>query len=303
MSNELQETLADRIGPSTIEMYDPKQELSLDRALGLTLDAGFKCVELHMDTWQGYVGNPGILVHPGVSCGEMSTAQIDDLVKKLEPFEHVTVHGAPLDINIAADNPGIREESVRQYLDAIEFTRKIGSKVCTFHAGKSRNALFLPEVTMRRNVDFGKRAVELLERYDIKSAFENTPSFMDPHWYKNIIDQIGSDKFGMMLDFGHAVMGHGKGTETLLEYIELLGDRIVQVHVHQVLHWIAQGLPVDHQPLDKGWGYDVPTIFKAVGKLENQDFPIVLEIMGPGMEQMLENCQYAKEQILKYWRK
>ena len=299
--NENNGKLSDRIGPSTIEMYDPEHELSLERAIGSTLDAGFRCIELHMDTWQGYIGNPGILVHPGVSCGEMSGSQIDRLIKQLEPFEHVTVHGTPIDINIAADNPGIREESVRQYLDAIEFTHKIGSKVCTFHPGKSRNALLPPEVTIQRHVEFGKRASELLEKYNIFSGFENTPAFSDPHWYKNIIDQVNSDKFGMMLDFGHAVMGHGKNTETLLEYLELLGNDIVQVHVHQVLHWIAQGLPIDHQPLDKGWGYDIQTIFKATGKLENQDFPIVLEIMGPSMNQMLDNCQYAKKQILKYW--
>ncbi len=292
--------LSDRIGLSTIEMYD-KPPITLDQAIDRTLNAGFRCIELHLDSWQGCLGDPYMIANPGVYPREFSARQIDTLAKKLEPFQIVTVHGTPYDINIAADNPGIREESVRQYLEAIDFANAIGASVCTFHPGRSKNVLIHPDVDLARHIEFAKRAAERLEKYQIVSGFENVPGRADPQWYKYIIEQVGSPKFGMLLDFGHAVMGLGRNTETLLEYISVLGEYICEVHVHQVLHWTALGNPIDHQPLDKGWGYDVPVIFEAVGKLPNQNFPIIFEIMGPRFDQMIENSLQAKEMVLQYW--
>ncbi len=293
--------LSDRIGLSTVEMYD-RPPMTLDQAIERTLEAGFRSIELHMDTWQGCVGDPYAILNPGVSPSDMSAGQIDALAKKLEPFELVTVHGTPYDINVAADNPGIREESVRQYMDAIELADRIGAATCTFHPGRSQNTLIPAKVVLDRHVEFGKRVAERIEKTNLLSGFENVPPHPDPEWYKSIIDRVDSPKFGMMLDFGHAVMGFGKNTDTLLEYIRILGAHIVQTHVHQVLHWTAVGYPIDHQPLDKGWGYDVPVIFREAAKLANQDFPIILEIMGPGIDNMIENAQRAKKQILQYWQ-
>ncbi len=300
--------IEEKIGSSSI-VFHQRPELPIIDAIRLCKDAGFKAMEIHLDDWNGVFGDPSLIKFPGVWPRTCSKEEREALREELADFSTIIVHGTPWDVKIASRNPGIREESVKQYMEAIEFAHDIGAGIVTFHINGATNPLEEYCETMERIVDFGKRAVEYAQKYEIILGAETGTGLVAPgatpieKWH-NVLNGIGSESFGMLLDIGHVLveMGYRAGTEAVLTYINEFSDKIVEVHAHNVIAWTAVSqILIDHQPF---FGdtvcIDVEKVFRKLREV-GYNGPIIFEIVGATKEKILKECQLAKQKIIEIW--
>lgn len=284
-----------RIGPSSC--YAPETSV-FDAALK-TKRAGFKAFEIHLDDFSGEIGKPWLVNYAGVWPRTFDEERRKKLKKELQGFSIVIVHGTPYEVNIATQNPGLREESIRQYMEAIEFANDIGASVVTFHMGHPSFGLINPREVFNRNVHFAKKAAKLAEEYDLMMGYETGSGI---EFWKKLLAAIGSDRFGMLLDVAHWIMGNNRDMDNLMTAIEKFACQIVEVHVHDVISWAAlggRGL-IDHYAFGRGTCIDLPRIVRKLKEV-NYEGPLIFEIVEPTTERMLQECGRAKEIIVKTW--
>lgn len=94
---------------------------SLFDAIGMVLAAGFRGFESVPADYQGTTGYPYTTKNVGLwprTFGMEARAKLRD---RLSDFAFVTVHSPNLGVNIACINPGVREESIRQYMEIMDW--------------------------------------------------------------------------------------------------------------------------------------------------------------------------------------
>jgi len=286
--------IADRIGSTSFAFHS----MSIYDAIDLLEKAGLG-LEIHLGDCEAEIGDPWGMTQCGVRPRARDARERARLRDRLRDFTTLTVHGTPFDLDAAAINPGIREESARQYLEAIELAHDLGSHYVTYHLGRPCSAIDDPRRMLECNVEFGKRASDLAETYDITLGMENGN---DIAWVRETIDRVDRANFGLLLDIGHAVMNPRRSTDTVLQWIEAFAGKIVEVHAHSVLSWAAVAShAIDHQAFDAGTCLDMPVIFRAL-KGAGFDGPIIFEIVEPRADQVIAKCQEAQEVIVQAWR-
>lgn len=292
--------IEDRVGVSSFWMPG----VSLEEAINLASAKGFKSFEVVPADFQGVVGYPYTMTSAGVWLRTCSKERRSNLIKRLkENFKIVTVHAPHLGVNIASINHGWREESIRQYIECIEFARDLGSSIVTFHpGGKTWGFNQDPKEIIQYNIEFGKKAIEYAEEYDMKMGYEVTAPF---ETVREIINGIASKRFGLNLDLGHAAAFAARGGPSPLKWIEEFKDKIVEVHVHDFLSDWSCGVGPDaggaHQPLGRGNVIDWSDVIKALKDAGFQG-PFICEILAKDAPSMLEYCIDAKRKITKYWK-
>lgn len=182
--------------------------------------------------------------------------QLSDILRACERqgVTIVSVHG-PFRLPYGSEDEEARQLVVRESLAAIRCAETVGASIYVAHFGYGEHS--------RRTV------CELLRRTDgfrIKLTTENGKDLRD---YMAIVDRIGSDRFGLTVDIGHARDSDGvnpfvrkdRARATLAQ----CGDRLFHIHLHETFDLEQQA---DHRaPLhDKGiieWG----EIFAALAEI------------------------------------
>ena len=263
-------------------------------------------LEIHLNDFDSELGTPDPFVQGGVWPRTFDAEQRQKLKDVVAKMPVVTVHGTPYDLNVAANNPAIREESIRQYEEAMDLARDIGAGTVTYHPGKPSGRMIPESVLIERHVEFANRISQRAEEHGIRTGFENQDKEDDFNHMANIRRQVNSHNWGHLLDIGQAIMGrrgdatgmHGGATNVVLEWIDALGaDKIVQIHAHNVLGW--SGVPaamVQHRAFEDGNCLDMEVIF---GKLKDIGFdgPIILEILENTPEKIIASSVSAKNMI------
>ena len=256
-------------------------------------------LEIHLNDFDYEIGDPKPWVQSGVWPRTCVGEQRQRLCEAVKQLPMVTVHGTPFDLNITANNPGIREESICQYEEAMDLARDVGAVACTYHEGRGSSQLTPLEVLVDRHVEFGRRIAARAQEYGIPTGLENGN---DLSYYESIIGQVSSPYWGHLLDIGHAIMGVRGDTDTVKEWVAKLGaERIVEVHAHNVFasSAIAGGM-LDHFPLEDGTCLDMEVVF---GRLRDAGYagPIVLEISVNTTEKVIDACLRARDAICRIW--
>jgi sugar phosphate isomerase/epimerase len=189
---------------------------TLEEAMPLVLEAPTKFIEL-MDT------GPHAL----------SPSRVEALleIKETHNVEYA-VHAPYTDVNIAADDPHVRDAILGRLEASIGFASDLGAETFVFHPGNTTALEWaLPKKTSWKiNLESVKRLVEYAEALGVKAMIENVPEPF-PFMMKSVEDferfyeEIGIETL-MVLDVAHA---HIRDEE--LEFIERFGDRIGHVHV------------------------------------------------------------------------
>ena len=173
-----------------------------------------------------------------------------------------TVHCPIMDLNITSPNTGIREESVRQNLEAIDLAHELGAELMIVHPG----ALFSRHDSLddywRWQIDafeqfvaYGNRlGVRLaVENMDVQSKKEVVKTAQDIH---RITEHFAPGELGFILDTTHL------GTEELnLALIDQM-DEIAHVHISDAIV-MPSGRVRTHLPLGEG-ALDFKRILAAV---------------------------------------
>jgi len=109
-------------------------------------------LEIHLNDFDAEIGNPEPLIQGGIWPRSFEKEERRKLKEAIKQLPIVTVHGTPFDLNISANNPGIREESIRQYEEAMDFANDIGCKIVIYHPGKYSSAIMSYNVYLSRQV-------------------------------------------------------------------------------------------------------------------------------------------------------
>ncbi len=141
------------------------------------------------------------------------------------------LHAPFVDINIAADDPFIREALLRRLEISIRWTSALEARTLVFHPGNSTAIeRFSPRSAWKYNLESIRRLVGYADNYGVEIMVENVPEPF-PYILKSVrdferfFDEMGDD-IRMVLDVAHAnIRGE---TE---EFVESFGDRIGHVHV------------------------------------------------------------------------
>ena len=291
---------ASRIGLSThfIPGIDIWQAIKGVQGIGL------KTFELVPSDYQGVMGNPTIVRHAGFWPRTFGKKDREKLRKAFEVFEDVTVHSPHQDINICSFNPGIKEESIRQYVEVTELAVDLGVKTLTYHPGKQSRSFCPYEDMIKDNVEFANRMLEYAEKHDMKLGYEITIPLDD---LDEILTKVNSPRFGINFDIGHSVFEGRDGRASMddvMGFLNRFADKVVEFHGHNVISRSDSSMNLltgsDHRAIDKGNCLDYRRIVKWM-KEKGFDVPMVLEIWGITAEDVFEDAKRSKDILVRYW--
>jgi len=231
----------------------------------------------------------------GIDLDEISAAERTRIADSLSRFPVRDVHSMNLDVNIASRNRGIRRESVRQFTQCAEFARDIGAGVVTFHIGcpSPGDAIGDDGFVIEKNVEFGKQAAEFCERHGLSAGYENLGGFPTVEQMAEIIEGVAGPRFGLHLDVGHAWL---VGPTDPLDWVDRLGERIVNVHMHGTYHRPDRGFE-NHQSLALDDCTDINALMRAFDA-KGYAGPMILEILSKDIDTYLDLAWKSRDILL-----
>ena len=186
-----------------------------------------------------------------------------------------SIHAPICDTNIASLNERMREASVLDLLSLVESALSLNITTITVHPGVY--SLVVPDLE-EKSVAAAKKSLRTLDRvmaeYGIKVAVENMPNldFMLGRTPQELADIVDGTELGVCFDIGHAnTVGDIDG------FVDLLGSKFVNVHIHDNL-----GKSDEHLVLGEG-NVDFRSTLKKLSSykgnyiIESRDFPSAVE--------------------------
>ena len=190
--------------------------------------------------------------------------------KKAHPeIATLTVHAPVLDLNPCSLNPDIADVSAAWTVRSLEMARVFGATVLTVHPGR-RTAKRTPGTADFARFDHYLDALREASRTSpVTVAMENMEPAINslictPERMREVLDREPWLKF--TLDTSHALAASEK---SLMEYIDLCGDRLVNVHISRAENGTL------HHPLD-----NTPLMGRVLGALRDCHYTggLMLEI-------------------------
>ncbi len=136
-------------------------------------------------------------------------------------------------------------EHIRLKKEEIRLTAELGCPYMVMHpmffSGWAPNREV--ERSKRENIRILRELCDYAQSYGVTIALENMPGSPAGNFACSTagelvayIDEINAPNLGACLDFGHANVsvssGIGRGEDAITRYVEILGERIVCLHVH-----------------------------------------------------------------------
>ncbi len=294
MSEDIMD-ITDRIGPSTHFMPKIKGESIYD-AINAADEAGFRAFELVPTEDQAQIGWPTNYPNIGITPKNLDAKERRRLRHALSVFKTQTIHSPHLDFNIASANRELRKISIQAYDEILELAIDLQIPTVTFHPGHATWGYVRdPKEWAKYEIEYGEKALVFAEKHNLEVGYEVCNNF---EHMKLIVDEVGGN-FGLNLDLGHAMMAD-KRDEVLIEYIEHFQERVKEIHMNGVNHY--WGGFMEHQPVHMNNVIDYQTVFEKLREVNYQG-PVILEIQGNDLEQMLIHCQQTKEMVIGIWNK
>ncbi|MCL2143684.1 MAG: sugar phosphate isomerase/epimerase [Methanomassiliicoccaceae archaeon] len=169
-----------------------------------------------------------------------------------------SIHAPISDINIAALSERIREAATLEIIASMEQAIELDAKTITFHPGLTSMVIPGQEA---KTMEKAKRSVRTIDRlmneFGIIAALENMPSFrfMIGTTAEQLFSIVDGTDMKICFDIGHA-----NTTKQTNEIIDLLGDRIRNVHIHD-----NNGTNDDHMTIGDGQ-IDFEKVLKRLSK-------------------------------------
>lgn len=174
-----------------------------------------------------------------------------------------TLHAPITDINLGSVNRRIREASIADVKDALEFAREIGASAVALHAspgilampgGKWSQEVQAPAIQgeLARQEELMVRAVKELADLapDVLICLENLvyphELYRSPEELRGLIGKVNRSNVRLTLDVGHAVVsGHNP-----LDFINQLYEHLYHVHLHDNHGFVDEHLPLGQGVID-----------------------------------------------------
>lgn len=152
----------------------------------------------------------------------------------------LSIHGPGRDLNVTSTNPGIREESRRQYRRALEDAVRLRARVVTFHPGAMSSSRDRPADYWPPLVAFFREVGEMAQRHGLVIGVENMEErrgefVTNPSDVARLVREAGSPALGLTLDIAHLLFNHKPvrldGLEDVVRHVHLSGSTHTLVHV------------------------------------------------------------------------
>jgi sugar phosphate isomerase/epimerase len=156
-----------------------------------------------------------------------------------------SIHAPISDVNIAALSERIREAATLEIIASMEHAIALNADTITFHPGFM--SMVVPNQEAKA-IEKAKRSIRTIDRlmkeFGITAAMENMPSikFMIGMTAKEMFEMVDGTDMKICFDIGHA-----NTVNQIDEMIDLLGDRIKNIHIHD-----NNGKNDDHMTIGDG---------------------------------------------------
>ncbi len=204
----------------------------------------------------------------------------------------VSVHG-PFKLPYGSEEEAVRKTVVEESLVAIRFAEEIGATIYVAHFGFREHSK--------------KTVTELLHRLEgseIKLTTENQGGQkLDP--YMAIVDEIGSDRFGMIVDIGHT-----RDSDRINPFVRadrarrtLTGcrDRLFHVHLHESFN--LEQHPDHRPPLHTDGVIEWGEIFAALKEIDYSGDLIFEDGRGENPEEWIRmTAEFPQTFVRRYGR-
>ena len=140
------------------------------------------------------------------------------------------IHAPICDWNIAAMSDRLREASLQETFDVLDAAAELDAKVVTVHPGLSSMAVpGLEDRAVARAKDAVRRISKHADDAGVIVGIENMPSppFFLGRTASQLAEIVEGTDLGVTFDIGHA-----NTTGQIDAVIDLLGDRFVNIHIH-----------------------------------------------------------------------
>jgi sugar phosphate isomerase/epimerase len=209
-----------------------------------------------------------------------------------------TLHAPSRDINLTSSNPGIREESLKQTMEALDIAARLDVSMVTVHPGhlsstKDIKTDYEPlQLIMFEKI--GRRARELGIHVGIE-IMEKKPreTIIEPEDLSTLFETLENDYIGSTVDIAHAAT-HWKDpfvaeslTENILGYIRR-AKRMFHVHLSNFDETRV------HLPLKRG-KFDCLPIIQELNKTFRGVIAVEGFVPGEGMSVLTEDIQVIRE--------
>lgn len=285
------QNIKDRIGISTHFMPSTHGEDVFD-AIRMVHEAGFRGFEIVPTLDQANLGYPENHPNVGFDLFEATDEDIADLKDAMSVFEWVTVHSPHLDWNLASANRHLRKLTWEYYDRCMDLAEALGAAAMTYHMGGGTHGYI--------------RSVEHVHEYNTQYATHLMARAKEPAMpvgyevghlsaLKYVADRV--EGWGINLDIGHAYMAGGSD-EGFFAFIDEFAGRIAEVHHNGVnQYW---GGYMEHQPPHLNNTIDFQGAYERLREI-GYEGPIVCEIQGHDLTQVIAHCQESKEMIIGIW--
>jgi sugar phosphate isomerase/epimerase len=221
----------------------------------MSLEEAFELVSKNFDGWE--------IVGEGIH----SLTDIKQEMERIIPSYdlQLSLHAPFSDVNIGSFNERIREEAVRQVIEAVEIADGLGMKTATLHPGFfSPLSYYSPDKVM----EIARGSIQLIDSkvqgLGIEVGVENMPDIIVTTCRKaeDLLQLIDGTGIGICFDVGHA------NTTGEIENFLRLTDSFVNVHLHD-----NDGRRDRHMPMGTG----TVDFGSVVGELSEYSGTFVLE--------------------------
>ena len=283
--------IEDRIGISTHFLPSTHGEDIFD-AIRLVSDAGFAGFEIVPTLDQAQLGYPENHPNVGLDLFEATDADLDRLADALSVFEWTTIHSPHLDWNLASANRHLRKLTWDYYDRCIELALRLKSAAMTFHMGGATWGFQRDkQVVWDLNLEYAQHAADLARPHTLPIGFEAGGLDL----LKYVCDRVPG--WGINLDIGHAYMAVHTD-DAFFRYLDTFKGRIAEIHHNGVNHY--WGRYMEHQPPHLNNTIDFPGTYHRL-RDDGYTGPIVCEIQGMDIPQVIRHCQESKGMICRLW--
>ncbi|HOX38535.1 MAG TPA: sugar phosphate isomerase/epimerase family protein [Candidatus Brocadiia bacterium] len=284
-------SIADRIGISTHFLPSTHGEDVFD-AIRMVFEAGFKGFEIVPTQDQAQLGFPENFPNVGIDLIDASPQDIDRLADALGVFDWVTVHSPHLDWNLASANHHLRNMTRELYDRCFDLAVRLGALAMTYHAGgETVGYIRSRETIWDLNLQYAAGLMPKAAEAGMPVGYEAG----DLPFLKYVADRVNG--WGINLDIGHAYMSAGSDAG-FFAYIDEFAGRIAEIHHNGVNHY--WGRYMEHQPPHMNNMIDFQGTYERLREI-GYEGPIVCEIQGHDIEQVIRHCRESKDMIVGIW--
>lgn len=217
----------------------------------------------------------------------LDTVTDTDIIKLKERLDYhpiLTIHAPFMDLSPGAVDSKVRAITIERFLHIFKIAEILNPKIIVFHSGYEkwkyahRVDIWLEGslITWRPLI---KKAIDMNIKIAIENIFEDEPTNL-----KLLMQELGSENFGICFDTGHFNLF---SKTPLNEWLEVLKPYIIELHLHD-----NDRTADTHNPIGDGT-FDFDTLFSTL-----KDKKLIYTIEAHNAEDAMKSVKKLKKYII-----